>query len=110
MKNQVLPPRWTTALASECPYDQVSYVQCTVLGEHFDPVSSALPAPEPISTLFFCRTISFTASATAEFGISTIRSTPSWSSHLRATTDPTSGLFWWSAKTTSILRPAALAP
>jgi len=80
------------------------------LGEHFEPVSSEVPAPEPIITLFFWRTISFTASATAEFGRSTIRSTPSWSSHLRAMTDPTSGLFWWSAKTTSTFFPAALPP
>jgi hypothetical protein len=47
------------------------------LGEHFEPVSSDVPAPEPISTLFFWRTISLTASATAELGTSRITSTPS---------------------------------
>ncbi len=45
------------------------------------------------------------ASATEEVGTSTITSTPSVSYHLRAMLEPTSGLFWWSAETTSTFRP-----
>jgi len=43
--------------------------------------------------LFLSRTISFTASATEEVGTSTITSTLSTSIQVRATFEPTSGLF-----------------
>jgi hypothetical protein len=64
------------------------------LGEHLAPVRSAVPAPEPITTLFFSRLTSATARATAEFGRSTIMSTPSTSYQRPAIADPTSALFW----------------
>jgi hypothetical protein len=44
-----------------------------------------------------------TASATPEFGTSTITSTLSVSYHCRAIAEPTSALFWWSAETNSTL-------
>ena len=40
-----------------------------MFGVHFSPVSSAVPAPEPTNTLFFCSLMPATASAIAEFGI-----------------------------------------
>ena len=60
--------------------------------------------------MFFSRVIWLTASATAEFGTSTITSTLSTSYHCRAMLEPTSGLFWWSAKMTSTFMPLAAAP
>ena len=48
----------------------------------------------------------FTASATDEVGTSKIASTLSTSYQVRAMLEPTSGLFWWSAPTTSIFSPA----
>ncbi len=51
-----------------------------------------------------------TASATEEVGTSTITSTPSSSIHWRATFEPTSGLFWWSADSTSIGMSLTLPP
>jgi hypothetical protein len=65
-----------------------------VFGEHALPVRSEVPAPELRKTLFFSRTISLTASATPEFGTSTMTSTFSTSIHWRAIFDPISGLFW----------------
>ena len=65
-----------------------------VFGEHFGPVRSELAGPEPRNTLFFSRVTSLTASATLEFGTSTITSTWSTSNHCRAMLAPTSGLFW----------------
>ena len=65
-----------------------------VFGEHFGPVRSEEAAPETRNTLFFSRVTSLTASATAEFGTSTIMSTWSTSYHWRAMPAPTSGLFW----------------
>ena len=56
-------------------------------------------------TLFFSRQMSFAASATEEVATSTRQSTPSRSNHCRATLEPTSGRFCWSAKTTSTLKP-----
>ena len=81
-----------------------------MLGEHALPVRSELAAPELRNTLFFSRVIWLTASATDEFGTSTIMSTPSWSYHCRAMLEPMSALFWWSANTTSIFMPLAAAP
>ena len=61
------------------------------LGEHFGPVSTDDPAPDPITTLFFSVAIASTASATAELGRSMMTSTFSVSNHLRAIAAPTSG-------------------
>src|SRR6185312_11878684 len=103
MKNQVLPPCFTTAVPVPFASIQVSYTQWMVFGEHLLPVRSELPGPEPMKALFFSRVTWLTASATPEFGVSTITSTPSSSYHLRAICAPTSGLFRWSPETTSIL-------
>jgi hypothetical protein len=72
-----------------------------LLGEQYLPVKSDEEAPEFMNTLFFWRASSVTLSATAEFGTSTTASTLPWSNHSRVTTEPTSGLFWWSAETIS---------
>ena len=79
------------------------------MGEHFLPVRSEEPPPETRNTLFFSRGISLTARATEEVVTSKMASTPSWSYHLRAMEEPTSGLFWWSAPITSTLKPGFLA-
>ena len=65
--------------------------------------------PNRSTTLFFSRAMSPTASATAELGMSTIMSTPSFSYQRRAMPVPMSGLFWWSAERTSTLRLRLLA-
>ena len=62
--------------------------------EHFGPVSTEAPAPDPITALFFSSAMRDTASATAEFGRSMMTSTWSSSIHLRAIAAPMSGLFW----------------
>ena len=46
----------------------------------------------------------WTAMPTAELVRSMIASTPSWSNQRRAIAEPMSGLFWWSADRSSILR------
>jgi hypothetical protein len=51
-----------------------------------------------------------TASATPEFGTSTIRSTLSTSYHCRAMLEPMSALFWWSADTMVTLIPFLAMP
>ena len=76
-----------------------------MLGVHFGPVRSEVAEEELRKTLFFSRTMSFTASATEDAPPSTTTSTPSRSNHWRVTLEPTSGLFWLSAKTTSTLKP-----
>ena len=73
-----------------------------VLGEQASPVSCVVAAPETRNTRSFSLTISLTASATDEVGTSTITSTSSTSIHWRTMLEPTSGLFWWSAESTSI--------
>src|SRR5918997_3756108 len=105
MKYQVLPPFFTIAEPVPLASATVSYVQCTVLGEHCAPVRSDEAAPELMKILFFSRVTWLTASATEEVGTSRITSTPSVSYHWRATLEPTSGLFWWSADTMSTLMP-----
>ena len=75
-----------------------------VFGLHAEPVRSEVAAPEFRNTLFFSRAMPLMASATEEVGTSTIASTP-WSYHWRAMLAPTSGLFWWSAETTSTAKP-----
>ena len=52
-----------------------------VLALHFGPVRSEAAAPETMNTLFFCAATWLTASATPEFGTSTIMSTLSTSNH-----------------------------
>jgi hypothetical protein len=64
-----------------------------VLGVHLPPASNAVPAPEPMNTLFFSFAMSDTAKATAELGTSTTMSTPSTSNQRRTMAAPTSGLF-----------------
>src|SRR3990167_6083898 len=80
-----------------------------VLGEHALPVRSELAADEMTRAFFFSRAIWFTASAMPELGTSRIRSTFSASYHCRAICEPTSVLFWWSAKMISTFRPLAAA-
>ena len=65
---------------------------------------------ETSSALFFCFVTWLTASATDEVGTSKIASTLSTSNHWRAILEPTSGLFWWSATTTSTFMPFFAAP
>ena len=65
-----------------------------VLGVQAAPVRSEAAAPDTRNTLFFSRTIWFTASATEDVGTSTTTSTRSTSSQVRTTLDPTSALFW----------------
>ncbi len=72
---------------------QVSYVQWTVFGVQAFPVRSEVAAPESMNTLFLSAVILAMASATPEFGTSTIASTWSTSYHLVAMPEPTSGLF-----------------
>ena len=81
-----------------------------VFGEQASPVSSVVAAPETRNTRSFSLTISLTASATDEVGTSTITSTSSTSIHWRTMFEPTSGLFWWSAESTSIAAPSTLPP
>ena len=88
---------------------QVSYSQCTVLGEQSLPVRSEVAAPVSRKALPFSRVTWLMASATDDVGTSTITSTPSESNHLRAMLEPTSGLFWWSAETTSTFSLEPLA-
>ena len=81
-----------------------------MLGEHALPVRSEVAAPETRNTLFFSRAISLTASATA--GVRHVDDHVDLvaSNHCRAMFEPTSGLFWWSAKTISTFMPLAAAP
>src|SRR5258706_14642871 len=81
-----------------------------VLGEHALPVRSDEAAPETRNALPFSLTIWVTASATPEFGVSTITSTLSVSSHWRAVPDPASGLFWGSAGRVSAFIPFFAGP
>ena len=68
------------------------------------------PPPELMLILFFSRVSAEIGSATDEVGTSKIASTFSLSYQLRAMLTPTSGLFWWSATTTSIGLPFTLPP
>src|SRR5262245_19613409 len=74
-----------------------------VLGVQSLPVRLEAAAPETRKTLFFSLVMVLTASATDEVATSTTTSTLSTSNHCRTILEPTSGLFWWSANTTSIL-------
>ena len=103
MKNHESPPVFTIALPVPLASIHVSYVQWIVLGEHALPVRSDDAAPDTRNALPLSFVIWFTASATPELGVSTMTSTLSTSYHWRATAEPTSGLFWWSAETISTL-------
>src|ERR1700744_1335835 len=81
-----------------------------VFGVHCALVKSELPAPESRKTPFFSFTMLLTASATPEFGTSTMTSTLSTSNHCRAILTPTSGLLRWSPEITSIFQPLAVRP
>src|SRR4051812_50122929 len=110
MKNQLSPPVLTIAPPVPLASIQVSYVQCTVLGEHALPVRSDEAAPELMNALPLSRVSWLIASATPEFGTSKMASTLSTSYHWRATAEPTSALFWWSAETISTFMPFFAAP
>src|SRR6266581_2978558 len=109
MKNHVSPPVLTTALPVPLARAHVSYVQWIVLGEHALPVRSDDAADETMNALPLSRVIWLTASATPELGTSMIMSTFSASYHWRAICEPTSALFWWSAKMSSTFNPLAPA-
>ena len=66
-----------------------------------------MPPPELMNALFFSLVICAMASATEEVGTSNTASTPSRSYHCRVIEAPTSGLFWWSAATTSTFNPCS---
>jgi hypothetical protein len=83
---------------------------CTVVGEQTSAVSRDDAVPVARKTLLVARVISCTASATAEFGTSTMTSTPSASIQRRAMLAPTSDLLRLSAETTSIFLPNTVPP
>jgi hypothetical protein len=100
----------TIALPVPFASAQVSYIQCTVLGEHALPVRSEVAGPTARNTLFLSRVSSLIASATEEVGTSAMASTLSTSNHWRAMLKPMSGLFWWSPPMISTFIPLAAAP
>src|ERR671912_531074 len=104
MKNHESAPPFTRAFPVPLASAHVSYVQCTVFGEHALPVRSDEAAEDTRNAFFLSRVIWLTASATPEFGTSTITSTLSASYHCRAICEPTSALFWWSAEMISTFR------
>ena len=67
-------------------------------------------APTTMSIFFFSLDSSCIASATDEVVSSVIMSTPSTSYQRRAIEVARSGLFWWSAETTSIFWPSTSPP
>src|SRR5258708_38745225 len=93
-KNQSLPPRPTIAAAVVLPVAQTSLTHWMVFGEQALPVRSELAVDDARNVILESRRILLMARPTAEFGTSTMASTPSTSSHLRAIADPTSALFW----------------
>src|SRR4026207_2189954 len=94
---QPLPPRAIIAAAVVLPVAQASLTHCMVFGEQALPVRSELAVEDARNVIFVSRRSELIVRPTAEFGTSTMASTPSTSSHLRAIADPTSALFWWSA-------------
>src|SRR4029078_6807633 len=80
-----------------------------VLALHFGPVRSDAAAPDTMNSLFLAAATELTARATPEFGTSMIMSTLSTSNHWLAMVVPTSGLFWWSALTSSPFTSLLLA-
>jgi hypothetical protein len=71
----------TRLLADDDGHVREAAAQWTEVGEQALPVRSEAAAPEIRNTFFRLRAISWTASATLEFGTSTIASTPSLSNH-----------------------------
>jgi hypothetical protein len=65
-----------------------------VLGEQALPVRSELAVDDARNVIRESRSSALMERPTAEFGTSTMASTPSTSSHLRAIAWPTSALFW----------------
>src|SRR3712207_3694579 len=105
MKYQVSPPPFTTAVAVAWLMLQVSSGPCTRLGEQCWPVSTEDRAPVFRCTLSFSRATVLAASATAVLPTWTMASTPPRSNHSRTMALATSGLFWWSAATSSTATP-----
>src|SRR3954464_13779505 len=97
MKYQSLPPRAIIADAVVLPVAHASLTHWMVLGEQAFPVRSELAVDEARNVILLSRTSELMVRRAGEFGTSTIASTPSTSSHLRAIAEPTSALFWWSA-------------
>src|SRR4051794_32790399 len=97
MKYQSLPPRAIIADAVVLPVAQASLTHWMVLGEQAFPVRSEEAVDDARKVIRLSRSSELMVRPTAEFGTSTMASTPSASSHLRAIADPTSALFWWSA-------------
>jgi hypothetical protein len=89
---------------------KVSHVHCAVEGEHASPVSAEEPAVEMRKAVSVWRVISCTAMATDEVGTSTTATTFCESIQVRASVEPTSGLFWWSPTITSTVSPSSLPP
>jgi hypothetical protein len=89
-----LPPRSVIALPMALPSAQVSSAHCTVVGWQNFPVRSEVAEPDASMVRFFSFITVLTASATPEFGRSTMATTFSWSTQRRAIAEPTSGLFW----------------
>src|SRR5260221_4987307 len=96
-KYHSLPPRPTIAAAVALPVAQASLTHWMVFGEQSLPVRSELAVDDARNVIFVLRAMLLTDSPTDEFGTSTMASTLSTSSHLRAIAEPTSALFWWSA-------------
>src|SRR5882762_5504405 len=94
IKYHSLPPRAIIAAAVVLPVAQASLTHWIVLGEHALPVRSELAVDDARNVMRESRTSELMARPTAEFGTSTMASTPSTSSHLRAIPWPTSALFW----------------
>src|SRR5947209_10047248 len=97
MKYQSLPPRAIIAAAVVLPVAQASLTHWMVFGEQAFPVRSELAVEDARYVIFESRSSELMVRPTAELGTSTMASTLSTSSHLRAMAEPTSALFWWSA-------------
>ncbi len=69
-----------------------------------------MAAPVVMVIFFFSLDRPWTASATEEVVSSMIASTLSRSYHCRAMPEAMSGLFWWSAETSSIGAPSTVPP
>src|SRR5712692_4352600 len=110
MKNQVLPPRATTARPVPAAIEYVLYVYCTLYAVQLAPAIGVEAALERSVMRFFSAAIGITASAVELVGISTTASTWSSSNHLRAMLAAMSALFWWSALMITIGLPRTLPP
>src|SRR6266568_6151178 len=93
MKYHSLPPRAIIAAAVVLPVAQASLTHWMVLGEQALPVRSELAVEDARKVMRLSRSSVLMERPTAELGTSTMASTPSTSSHLRAIALPTSALF-----------------